>query len=452
MTTQMHREVVHPSSRSVAELTVVVVTFNSSNLLLECLDALPAAMSGIRSYRVLVVDNASQDDTTTIASSRPGVEVVRNSANLGYAAAVNIGSARAAPTGPVLLLNPDVRLAPGSVGPLVRALQPGRIGITVPVLLDREGNLVHSLRRDPTVPRALAEALLGGQRASRIFRLGEVVRDPLAYEMPTSAAWATGCAFLVSAECREVVGAWDDRFFLYSEETDFALRSRDAGLDLLLVPEARATHIGGESRTSPTLWALLTRNRFELYRSRHGAVASAAFRSAVVLNEAVRAARGSAVHKAGLRAITRRWSPETRLAAAGEGPESSPACIAVLGSGRLVRSEPALTSRLRSMCGRRRLLVVVGGRGDTGRTVGLRRPDRRLPGLWVFRPFGGSARATAWQTRLTARCLGFGPGTVAVGLDHVGEAVAGRLGHELAGEDEAARCAGALGLQPEGDA
>ena len=159
--------------------------------------------------------------------------------------------------------------------------------------MDGDGAVLRSLRREPTVLRAVGEAVVGGERAGRYRHWGEVVSDPDSYTHAKEADWATGAAMLVSRECLAAVGPWDESFFLYSEEVDFALRARDRGFRLRYEPAAGAVHLGGESGIDPALWALLTRNRIRLYRARHGRVRTAAFTGAVVLNEAVRAAAGA---------------------------------------------------------------------------------------------------------------------------------------------------------------
>jgi GT2 family glycosyltransferase len=94
---------------------------------------------------------------------------------------------------------------------------------------------------------------------------------------------------LVSAGCDAVVGDWDeDRFFLYSEETDFAARTRDAGLGIEYIPEARARHRGGGSGQSDALVALMAINRIRYYEKRHGRLSSCVFRGVVALNELLR--------------------------------------------------------------------------------------------------------------------------------------------------------------------
>jgi GT2 family glycosyltransferase/glycosyltransferase involved in cell wall biosynthesis len=300
------------------EVTVALVTYDSADVLPGCLGSLPAAHEGVP-YELVVADNGSDDSSVDVVDRlHPGATVVRLGRNAGYAAGVN-AAARAgdAASRAVLVLNPDVRLGPGCVRRLLDALDVAGTGIAVPRIVDGAGGLEPSLRREPTVGRALGEALLGGRRAGRFARLGETVTRPEAYERPGVADWATGAAMLVSRACLDEVGPWDESFFLYSEETDFALRARDRGHALRYEPGARAVHLGGQSKSSPELWRLLTRNRVELYRRRHGRLPAAAFAASVALNEAVRSVAGHPRHRAALRAVVRPPAPPPPAAADG---------------------------------------------------------------------------------------------------------------------------------------
>jgi GT2 family glycosyltransferase len=204
---------------------------------------------------------------------------------------MNAGMAAAGDCDTYLLLNPDIRLGPTTIQSMLEELRESGAGIVVPRLVDEFGALRLSLRREPTVLRAWGEALLGGRRAGRFPPLGEVETRAEAYDRRTEADWATGAAMLISRECLARVGAWDETYFLYSEETDFALRARDAGFALRYTPEAVAVHHEGESHESPALFSLLSRNRVKLFRSRHGAARTALFWSGVFLGELIRAAR-----------------------------------------------------------------------------------------------------------------------------------------------------------------
>lgn len=285
-------------------ISLVIVTYRSARLLPDLFESLPAALVGIQNHEILVVDNASGDETVaTVRKLSPSAKVIARDANGGYAAGVNAGIRASRASDAVLILNPDIRLSPGCVAALLeRVRQPG-IGIAVPRILGEDGRIQHSLHRPPSVMRAWAEAILGGTRAGRIPIFGETIVDDSAYSQPTSAAWASGAAMLISTQCIQAIGEWNEPFFLYSEETEYCLRTGDAGFKIQLEPQAEVTHIGGEMTSSPRLWAMQAWNRVRLYRSRHGRSATVAFWAGVIVNEALRAARGSKIHRAGLASV-----------------------------------------------------------------------------------------------------------------------------------------------------
>jgi GT2 family glycosyltransferase len=257
-----------------------------------------------------VADNASSDGTCEVASRRaPDAVVVPMGGNLGYSAAINAALDAVPPTRAAFVLNPDIRLGPRSVVRLLDGLDLPGTGITVPRLHERDGRLAHSLRREPSVVRVLAGAVLGGTRAGRVGTFGELVADPARYEVTTTADWASGAAMMISRDCLDAAGPWDESFFLYAEETEFALRARDLGFALRLVPDATAVHLGGTSHDDPRLWVLLNENRVRLYARRHAAASTLAFRAAIALNEGLRSVAGRppqrAAHRAALRALLR---------------------------------------------------------------------------------------------------------------------------------------------------
>jgi N-acetylglucosaminyl-diphospho-decaprenol L-rhamnosyltransferase len=284
-------------------VTIVVVTYNSADLLPGLLDSLPPACEGVEPIEIVFADNASTDGTLDLLRARDGVRTVSVGHNAGYSAGINAGVAAMRPSGSVLVLNPDIRLAPGSLRLLVDAAASTPAGITVPRLYFEDGTMILSLRRDPSVSRVLGETFLGGERSGRIAWLGELVTDPRRYEQRGPVEWATGAAMLITRECWDAVGDWDESFFLYSEETDYAIRARRAGFRIEYVPDATAIHIGGDLDVSPRLWTIHTLNRVRLYARDHGRIRTAAFRAAVTLNEAIRAAAGRDRSRAALRAL-----------------------------------------------------------------------------------------------------------------------------------------------------
>ncbi len=286
------------------DCTVIVVTYNSAADLPGLLDSLPAAAPGLR-LRVLVVDNDSSDDIGAAVTGRAGVELIRAGGNLGYAGGINVGRRALGPTGTVAVLNPDLRLAPDSLALLVSTA--GRLGGAVPRFVDGSGATFPSLRREPSLCRMLGDALLGAHWRGRPGWLSEMVWDNESYERPAIAQWATGAVLVVSAEVDAVLGDWDERFFLYCEETEYARRLRTAGFAIGYVPDARVSHRGGGSGTSPALTALNEVNRVRYFARYHGRLATALFRAAVTLSQLVRVRRPG--NRAALDAL---WSARRR--------------------------------------------------------------------------------------------------------------------------------------------
>jgi len=317
-------------------IAALVVTWNSSAVIDGLLDSLDAGFEGV-DWQLIVADNDSADDTVSRierwSADNPAksCQVVHTGGNLGYAAGINAALAKADRYDSALVLNPDIRLHVGSVRRMYDLMDGStgapaaesaaahpRTGIVVPRIVDEQGNLAHSLRREPTVLRLLGEATLGA-RAGRLAPLGELVLDESAYTRPAVVDWATGAAMLISRACLDECGLWDESFFLYSEETEFALRARDHGYLTRLAPQATATHIGGESRVNPELWTLLMSNKIRLYRRRHTLPASVAYWAAALLREAPRAAIGQQRSRRAVKALL---APSALIA-----PGSSPAPV-----------------------------------------------------------------------------------------------------------------------------
>jgi GT2 family glycosyltransferase len=268
------------------DCAIVIVTYNSSRYINDLLRSIPSAASGLTT-RTIVVDNASDDGTSELVRSWPDVILVEAGANVGYSAAINLGRERTGKFASLLVLNPDVVLENEAIRLMFDALADRAVGIVAPSLLDFNGTLQWSLRREPTVLRALGDALLGARLPHRPGWLSEVVRVGSEYEIQHPIDWATGAAFLISRTCDLVIGPWDERFFLYSEETDFAHRARSAGFCVEYLPQAKVRHRGKGSGTSPKLCALMAVNRVRYmeFKGRN----FRGFWAAAVLAEALRA-------------------------------------------------------------------------------------------------------------------------------------------------------------------
>jgi N-acetylglucosaminyl-diphospho-decaprenol L-rhamnosyltransferase len=279
------------------DLEVIIVTYNSIHVIGDLLDSLPAALGGLTSD-VIVVDNGSTDGTAEFVAARGGCRVVR-SANVGYAGGINRGVREALSAEAILILNPDIRLREGSVPPLLEALREPNVGIAAPQVRSPQGALERSLRREPTLTRAI------GLNRTGLAALSEYVADPAEYDCPRIVDWALGAVLLVSRRCYDVLGGWDESFFLYSEETDFCLRARDAGLRTRYEPRSVAVHIGGQSGQTHKTHVMRILNRVRLYRRRHGAPASWCYFWLTVASELSWAMRGHRESRSSVMAVLR---------------------------------------------------------------------------------------------------------------------------------------------------
>lgn len=404
-------------------LAVVIVTYASAKVIAGCLTALPAALAGTGPTRVVVVDNASPDDTLEIvARLAPDAEIIRRAGNDGFAAGVNEGFAATAGCD-VLVLNPDVRLAPGSAVRLRQELAQSGPGIAVPRLTDAAGRGQHCLRRRPTVLRALGEAVLGGTRSGRIPALGALVLDPRRYARPGTVDWAVGAAWLISRDCVEAVGELDERYFLYSEETEYMLRAGDRGFAVRYRPDSVAVHLGGEQSSVPWLWALSVTNLVRLHRERHGTAAAALMWLVVLLGETLRAGLTRSGrrerHRAGVRALVRmrRWPGRPATPPGTDDVGYVCFCAQDWWYHNRAHSDFQL---MRCIARSRRVLVVnsigmrmpVPGRSThTARRIVrklrsvamlVRRPIPELPGFHVMSPLPLPFYSTPWLRRLNA--------------------------------------------------
>lgn len=267
------------------DVAAVVVTYNSEDHIVALLDSLPKAF-GELAYSVVVVDNGSQDRTLELLDQRSDCTVVR-SANDGYAAGINRAALASPNARTILILNPDATLDPDAVPRMLEVLRrrPGA-GIVAPRVRGEDGSLSPTLRRRPTLGR------VGGLSFTRLPAFAERIEIPGEYESEHEVDWAVGAILLVDRPCFDALEGLDESFFLYSEETDFSLRARDAGWNTVYTPRAGAMHIGGGSGESAATHTMQMLNRIRLYRRRSGDLRAWVYFGMTILVELRRAVLG----------------------------------------------------------------------------------------------------------------------------------------------------------------
>jgi N-acetylglucosaminyl-diphospho-decaprenol L-rhamnosyltransferase len=208
---------------------------------------LEQALESVRGVETVVVDHGSTDGTVELVRRRfPEVEVVEQE-NKGLAAGWNAGIARTHGRY-VLLLNSDAWLDEGALDELVRyADEHPRTAVVAPRLRYPDGRLQRSVRGFPTLWRIATEYLFLRKLAPRSRALNAFYAGGFDHDRECVAEWIMGAIWLVRRAAIEDVGPADEGFFLFSEETDWAFRFRQAGWEVRFFPGAGATHVYGAS-------------------------------------------------------------------------------------------------------------------------------------------------------------------------------------------------------------
>jgi GT2 family glycosyltransferase len=234
-----------------ATLSVVVVNWNAGPALMECLASVFVSQPWGSPPEVWVVDNASTDGSAVRAAAGfPAIAVIRNADNRGFARAANQALVQARGEF-VLLLNPDVVLAPTALVDLLDALvRRPDVAVVGPRLVNPDGSVQGSARRDPSVwtglfgRRGLLTRFLPGNAVSR-RELPALVHEGVE---PIEVDWVSGACLVARRSAWQRIGLLDERFFLFWEDADWCRRFRQGGWKVCYVPQARAMHRVGVSR------------------------------------------------------------------------------------------------------------------------------------------------------------------------------------------------------------
>ncbi len=223
------------------------MNYEAGPLLLEVIRSLLADTSTGAAPAVVVVDNASRDDSVAaLRAAWPDVPVVDAGANLGYARAANLGIvATDAPI--VAVCNPDIRIEPGTGAALVERLErEPDLGAVGPTVLEPDGTRYPSARRNPSAFVAAGHGALGrvwpGNPFTRRYR--ELDSDP---HVARDVDWVSGAAIWLRRDALDAVGGWDAGYFMYVEDVDLCWRLRGAGWRVAYEPGGTVVHVQGAS-------------------------------------------------------------------------------------------------------------------------------------------------------------------------------------------------------------
>jgi N-acetylglucosaminyl-diphospho-decaprenol L-rhamnosyltransferase len=249
------------------DLSVIIVNWNTRDLLTGCLHAVEQAMQAITrlDIEVFVVDNASTDGSAVLVQSHfPWVKLIVNTENIGFAAANNQAMCMASGRY-VLLLNSDTVIHPGALATLVdfmdRTLQAGACG---PRLLNGDESLQHACHPMLTPGREFWRLLF----LERVYPRSTYPLEQWDITQPRSAEVIKGACLLLRRTALDQVGLLDENYFMYTEEVDLCHRLRLSGWELWYVPRAEVTHFGGSSscQMAETMYVQLYYSKLYFYR------------------------------------------------------------------------------------------------------------------------------------------------------------------------------------------
>jgi N-acetylglucosaminyl-diphospho-decaprenol L-rhamnosyltransferase len=226
------------------DLSIAVVSWNTRDLLDQCLQSVLHTTEGIQA-ETIVVDNASTDGSADmVRGAYPQVRLIENAENVGFARANN--QAFGASVGRhFVLLNPDTVCLPNALPALVTFLdQHLKAGAVGPLVLNADKTLQYSWARFPTFWSEVRGKL---DRRLRPSGAQPMTDDETRANGPFRADWIGGCCLMIKRNAIEQVGLLDESFFMYTEETDWCCRLHKAGWEVWVDPRAEIVHIGGQS-------------------------------------------------------------------------------------------------------------------------------------------------------------------------------------------------------------
>ncbi len=328
-------------SGAAARLAIVIVSFNTRDLLAACLTSLRADLdrSGLDAD-THVVDNASSDGSAErVAADFPWVRLHRPGRNLGFTAGNNLALRDILAAGPaappwILLLNPDTEIRRGALGALLAAAEADpRVAVAGPALVYADCAFQQAAFGFPGILQAAFDLfppqIRGAGRLLESRLNGRYPRRSYAAGRPFLVDFVLGACMLVRTAALREVGLLDEGYFMYAEEVDWCRRFAAAGWGRLCVPGALVMHHGGAAsgQFRARSWSILWQSRRRYLRRHEPAWRVRAVEGLLRLAVARRRRADRAALAAGLlpaeEAAARAAAYDAALAPLAEGPATS---------------------------------------------------------------------------------------------------------------------------------
>ena len=232
------------------DLTIIVVSYNTRNLLDECLQSIYARGCDL-AFEVLVVDNASTDGSAEMVHlNHPQVRLIENAENMGFGRANNLAASQARGRH-LLLLNSDAFLLEDTPGHLVRFLdEHAQAGAVGPLILGTDGRPQSKTFGNLPTARTLANHRLLLSRVFPRSRFFAGIYTERPWDRVMEVGWVSGVCLAVRRAAFEQVGGFDSRYFMYVEDLDLCRRLQDAGWKVYRLQDYAVKHHGQASAAS----------------------------------------------------------------------------------------------------------------------------------------------------------------------------------------------------------
>jgi len=243
------------------DLSCIIVTYKQGDRLGKCVQALYDAAPRA-DIEICIVNNDRRESLETLQAEYPGIRIVTNPSNAGFARANN-QAARQARGEVLLFLNPDAVLHPGSIPRMMQHLREHPdIGILAPRVLNPDGTVQASCRRFPNLWTGLFNRY---SLPSRLFPNNRFTREYLLQDFDHNTTrdvdWVSGCCMMMPRKVFFELGGFDETYFLFNEDVDLCRTAWQAGYRVVYHPEAGVTHEIGSSHAKLPAKVIVKRHR-----------------------------------------------------------------------------------------------------------------------------------------------------------------------------------------------
>ena len=259
----------------IMDLSIVIVSFNTSSILASCNKSVKKYTKGV-TYEIIVVDNASADDSVKISMSL-GAKVIRNSKNLGFATGNNIGTKNSSGEY-ILFLNSDTLIHDNVLGEMVDHMKKNpKVGVSSSGLKNKDGSLQATGGYFPTLLRVFSWMIIQDfPFVDKLIKPFHPLHSKSFFSKGTDfygskkqLDWVTGAYLLTRKEILKQTNGWDETFFMYVEEVDLCFRIKNLGYEVWYLPKWKITHLGGASSKTSEFALLKEYEGVKKFYSKH---------------------------------------------------------------------------------------------------------------------------------------------------------------------------------------